>query len=247
MILEGSVSIITGASSGFGKALALRLVQKGGFVVLGDLNNQGEQVAQELNALRPNSAVFEYCNVLSKDELQNLFSVATSKFGKVDIVVNNAGIGEADPFVTNEHDTWELVVDIDLNAVILGTRLAIQEFSKQGSGGVVLNTASLAGLGPVALQPVYAAVKAGVVNFSRSLGYLWKERGVRVNAICPSFAKTALTAQAEKVGLQIRDWVTVDLVIDAFILAIEDDTMAGEAIRITPKHGIDFPFRRSKL
>jgi 15-hydroxyprostaglandin dehydrogenase (NAD) len=78
------------------------------------------------------------------------------------IVVNNAGIGENQEFLTNSSDSWKTVVDVDLIAVILGTRLAIDEFRRQSTGGVILNTASMAGLGPMPSQPVYSGAKAGV-------------------------------------------------------------------------------------
>jgi NAD(P)-dependent dehydrogenase (short-subunit alcohol dehydrogenase family) len=172
-----------------------------------------------------------------------LFDLAKQKFGKIDIVVNNAGIIEKTPFITNVQDDWIKVVEIDFNSVVLGTRLALAEFEKQNSPGVILNTASLAGLVPTSFQPVYAAVKAGVVHFSRSLGYLGK-KGIRVNCICPSFVKTALTKEALEKGYPIPNWVELDLVIDAFMMAIQDDTLAGEAIRITPERGIDVPFRK---
>jgi 15-hydroxyprostaglandin dehydrogenase (NAD) len=127
-----------------------------------------------------------------------------------------------------------------LTAVILGSRIAISHFLNLKQAGVVVNVASLAGLYPQAAQPVYAAVKAGVVNFTKSLGYLGS-KGIRVNAVCPSFAKTALTDKAVQAGFAIKDWVEVDLVIDAFMMAIQDSTLAGDLIRITPQYGIDIP------
>jgi short-subunit dehydrogenase len=149
-------------------------------------------------------------------------------------------------FTTNIHDTWKLIIDIDLTAVILGTRLAITEFKNQNSAGVILNTASMAGLVTAPLQPVYAGAKAGVVNFSNSLGYLSKTDNIRVIPICPLFAKTKMTALALENGIEIKQWVTVDMVIDAFVMGIEDESIAGESIRITPKFGIDIPSRRTR-
>jgi 15-hydroxyprostaglandin dehydrogenase (NAD) len=193
---------------------------------------------------QPNSAVFTHVDVLQKKDLLALLLLAEQTFGKVDVMVNNAGIVESTPYTKNNTENWMKVIDIDLTAVILGTKLALDQFEKQNSGGTILNTASLAGLVPAPFQPVYAAAKAGVVNFSRSLGYLSKRRGVRVNAICPSFVKTALTTEALNNGIAIKNWVDIDLVTDAFMMCIEDSTFAGDVIRITPELGIDIPFRK---
>ena len=115
-------------------------------------------------------------------------------------MINNAGIGENTPFPINLFDNWVKVIDIDLTAVILGTRLALVHFERyKVKEGVIVSTASLAGLINADFQPVYAAAKAGVVNFCRSLGYL-KKQGVRVTAICPAFSPTALTGLAESRG-----------------------------------------------
>ncbi|KAJ2998711.1 hypothetical protein HDV02_004156 [Globomyces sp. JEL0801] len=227
MILDGKTVIITGAASGFGKALAERLSQSNARIVLADVNDAaGIHLKNQLNAIRPDSAVYYRCDVTRKSDLFNLFKYAKDHFGSVDVVCNNAGITENVPFADNIQDNWLKVVDIDLISVIYGTRLAIEYFRKQGSGGVVINTASLAGLIPSPIQPVYAAVKAGVVNFTRSLDFL-KSEGIRVNAICPSYVKTGITESAKDLGFEITDWLPIDLVIDAFIQAIENENLAG--------------------
>ena len=149
------------------------------------------------------------------------------------------------------------MLKIDLEAVILGTRLAITEMQKSRTPGVILNTASLAGLVPFGLQPVYSAAKAGVVHFSRSLAHLGK-RGIRVVAICPGFSPTGIVDDGMKVRFvqfacccvppsmrstsasvcQVYgadsftkvtgvDLIPVEKVIDAFILGIEDESLAG--------------------
>jgi NAD(P)-dependent dehydrogenase (short-subunit alcohol dehydrogenase family) len=228
--------VITGGTSGFGRDL------EGHRVVIGDLQEDKEFMAQ-LN-VKGKRAIYQKCNVLIQEEIFSLLQTAETEFGPVHVVVNNAGIAESTPFAINKTQDWIKVLDIDLKAVIVGTQLALQQFEKQKTGGIILNTASLAGLVPAPYQPVYAAAKAGVVNFSRSLGYLAKERNVRVVAICPSFVKTKLTNEAIQNGFDIKQWVDIRLVTDAFMMAIEDSMMAGEIIRITPQKGIDFPFRR---
>ncbi|KAJ3345944.1 hypothetical protein HDU91_007181, partial [Kappamyces sp. JEL0680] len=187
------------------------------------------------------------------EDQESLFRAASEYFkSPVHIMVNNAGVGEGTPFPANTADDWIRVVDVDLTAVILGTRLALSHFEQhEVDEGVIVSTASLAGLINADFQPVYAAAKAGVVNFSRSLGYL-KNQGVRVTCVCPAFSPTNMTAEAVKrgtamrltAGIKIAEWVPVDTVIDAFMMGIQDRRVAGEALRITVKHGIDLPFNR---
>ncbi|KAI8892860.1 hypothetical protein BC833DRAFT_653364 [Globomyces pollinis-pini] len=255
MKLEGKTAIITGTNpstdpaggvSGFGKHLTQALLQRDTFVVIADINDQlGQELEQEFNRSYPGKIAYFHCDVTKKSDLQNLFRFTKAKFGTINIVCNNAGIIENTRFESNVQDNWKRVIDIDLTAVILGTRLAIEAFEKDGGGGVILNTASIAGLVPVPLQPVYAAAKSGVVNFSRSLAHL-KAKGIRVNAICPSFVKTALTEKAIETGVPIRNWVPIEWVTKAFIMGIEDETLAGDCLRITSQHGIDFPLNSKK-
>ncbi|KAJ3033449.1 hypothetical protein HK097_004838 [Rhizophlyctis rosea] len=253
MKVDGSVAIITGASSGFGLALADRLVGKGAKVVLGDIAEPaGKALQDSLNKRRADSAIFVKCDVTKKADVVRLFDVAKERFGQFDIVVNNAGIAENKHFAADHEDSWIKVVDINLTAVILGTRVAITEFLSAKRKGVILNTASLAGLYPQPGQPVYAATKGGVVHFTRSFNVLGAQKGIRVNAICPSFSPTnivkgaiELHGQAFEKAIQ-KELVPVETVIDAFVKGIEDETLAGACIRVTAQNGIDvYRFRKT--
>ncbi|KAI9096610.1 hypothetical protein DFS34DRAFT_147739 [Phlyctochytrium arcticum] len=253
MKVNGKVAIITGASSGFGKALAARLVDQGAKVVLGDINEAtGQAVTKELNAKKQGSAVFTVCDVTKKEHQQKLFDLAKSSFGTFDIVVNNAGIGEGKSFTEDTEDRWISVLRIDLEAVIIGTRLALTEFIKEKRPGVIINTASLAGLYPQPWQPVYAAAKGGVVHFTRSCERFGKSHNIRVNAIAPSFSPTGIIDEGVKnfgEGFKkiTANMVPVDVVIDAFMQGIEDEGLAGAILRVTPEHGIDqYSWRRTK-
>ncbi|KAJ3153061.1 hypothetical protein HDU86_005359 [Geranomyces michiganensis] len=233
--------------------MTIELVNYGGNVVLGDISSKaGSALADEINAKYPGRAVFAVCDVTSKKDQENLFALARTKYGRIDIVVNNAGIGENRMFGTDGSDSWLPVLRIDLEAVILGTRLALAEMQKAGTGGVILNTASLAGLVPVEFQPVYAAAKAGVVNFTKSLGQ-WKKKGIRAVAICPGFTQTGIIDAGRAafgdafhsfVGPQL---IPIDTVIDAFVLGIEDESLTGVAIRITKEHGIKVLSKEARL
>ncbi|KAG0045492.1 hypothetical protein BGZ83_009313 [Gryganskiella cystojenkinii] len=238
MHVQDKVAIITGASSGLGKALAERLVSKGAKVILGDIDlKDGLRVAAELNHGKDKEvAYFVQCDVTKYDQQADLFTAAKKRFGGVDIIVNNAGIAENAPLWEDKKGIWKKVIDIDLSAVVEGTRLGIEALTAQGRGGVILNTASLAGLYPQPRTPVYSAAKFGVVGLTRSFKGFGK--GIRVNAVAPSFADTKIIAPIKEDVMKIAPLVTVEMVTDAFMLLIEDDSYDGDIARVTPQYGI---------
>ncbi|KAG0218850.1 hypothetical protein B0O80DRAFT_251579 [Mortierella sp. GBAus27b] len=238
MLVQDKVAIITGASSGFGKALALRLVGKGAKVILADIDvKDGELLAGELNQGKKDKvAYFVQCNVTNYAQQAAMFEAAEKHFGRVDIVVNNAGIAEYTPLWDDAEGIWKKVIDIDLSAVIEGTRLGILALKKQGHGGVIINTASLAGLYPQPVMPVYSAAKFGVIGLTRS----FKDFGsnIRVNAVAPSFSDTKIISQFKEAVMSLAPLVPVEQVIDAFMMLIEDDSYSGDIARITAQYGI---------
>ncbi|KAF9349223.1 hypothetical protein BGX26_012438 [Mortierella sp. AD094] len=240
MHVENKVAIITGASSGLGKALAERLVSKGAKVILGDIDKKdGSRLESELNhGKKDRVAYFLPCDVTRYDQLAALFEAANKHFGGVDIIVNNAGIAENNPLWQDDKGIWKKVIDIDLSAVIEGTRLGVEALTKQGRGGVILNTASLAGLYPQLLTPVYTAAKFGVVGFTRAFKD-FPDKSIRVNAVAPSFAPTKIIEPIKDAIKKIGPLVSVEMVTDAFMLLIEDDSCRGDIARITPKYGIN--------
>ncbi|KAG0088956.1 hypothetical protein BGZ93_002429 [Podila epicladia] len=238
MLVENKVAIITGASSGFGKALAARLVDKGAKVILADIDvKDGERLATELNYDRKEKiAYFIQCDVTNYAQQAAMFTAAETHFGGVDIIANNAGIVERAPLWEDNTSMWKKVLDIDLLAVVEGTRLGVQYLQKQGRGGVIINTASLAGLYPQPRTPAYSAAKFGVVGLTRSFKDF--PDNIRVNAVAPSFADTKIIDEAREYITSLNAMVTVDQVIDAFMLFIEDDSYSGDVARVTPKYGV---------
>ncbi|KAJ1560397.1 hypothetical protein HK405_007246, partial [Cladochytrium tenue] len=142
--ISGMVAIVTGASSGFGRAITERLASRGARLVLADVSvAAGETLAREL-AARGVATIFVRCDVTSSRDLREVFRAAVEKFGRVDICINNAGIGETKSFVDDtEQLDWKKVVEIDLTAVIEGTQLALRQMRAQTgpAGGVVVNIA----------------------------------------------------------------------------------------------------------
>ncbi|KAI9352006.1 hypothetical protein BDR26DRAFT_320243 [Obelidium mucronatum] len=245
--VKNKVAVITGGSAGFGEQLAYRLTGKGARVVILDINKEnGNRVVEEINVKHgPGTAAFVESDVSSLPALESAFIQAVNTFGRIDIMVNNAGIGEFHRFIENPDADWKLVMDVDLYAVIKGTQLALNQFRNQSPpGGVIINVASMAGFLPDPNMPIYVAAKTGVVGFTRSLSrHLFKTQSVRVNGIAPTFAMTnlgQLAAQDPALKKFVAvSTVPVSLVIDAFMKAIEDDKLAGDIIRITAQKGID--------
>ncbi|KAF9963611.1 hypothetical protein BGZ70_007303 [Mortierella alpina] len=273
MHVQGKVAIITGAASGFGKALAKRLVNKGAKVLLADIDvNGGEKLAAELNGSGSKSkkvAHFVRCDVTSIQDLSSLFPEALKHFHRFDIMINNSGIMEKTHLFADDHRYWHKVLAVDLVAVIEGTRLAIDAFKVEKragrleQGGAIVNTASIVGLYPFPQAPVYTAAKFGVVGFTRcfkrelhekSTSYLAEsgrghndgthsayeavhEMGIRVNAVGPTWADTGLITDIREMATGMMPLVSVDLVVDAFMLLIEDDSLSGDVATIRPEKG----------
>jgi len=184
------------------------------------------------------------CDVTNYAQQAALFQAAERHFGRVNIIINNAGIAESVPLWQDDKALWKKVIDIDLSAVIEGTRLGIEALQKQGTGGVIINTASLAGLYPQAMTPAYSAAKFGVVGLTRSFKGFGEN--IRVNAVAPSFADTKIIANVREIVKNLAPLVPVETVIDAFMLLIEDESYSGDIARITPKYGVSVIGRTSK-
>jgi NAD(P)-dependent dehydrogenase (short-subunit alcohol dehydrogenase family) len=246
MDVNGKVALVTGAGSGIGFATAKLLAANGARVVIADID---AAAAERSAAQIGERARHVQVDVTHEADVEHALAYAASEFGRVDIVHNNAGISELgeDLFAEGAH-VWERVLDIDLRAVILGTRLAVRTMRSQGGGGAVVNTASMAGLDPVGASPVYSAAKAGVVQFTRTLGHLASER-IRVNAICPSFTDTPMVraggpAAVEGVKRLVGGILQPELIAEGVLQLIQDDSRAGAVMRATVRRGLDYAFER---
>ena len=191
MRLEGKVAAITGAASGFGEAAARLFVAQGAQVILGDIQaDRGRAVADELGDV----AVFVKCNVTEEDDIANLVDTAVSRFGRLDIMYNNAGIvGAVGPIATTPADEWKFTVDILLNGVFYGCKHAARVMTPQGSGSIIsmASTAGiLGGLGP----HCYTACKHAVVGLTKGVAAELCHHNIRVNCMAPAGMATAMVA-----------------------------------------------------
>ncbi|XP_067665796.1 15-hydroxyprostaglandin dehydrogenase [NAD(+)]-like [Haliotis asinina] len=245
MQLKDKVVFITGGAQGFGRGVAEAVLKKGAKVCLADINeDQGEATAKELQTSSGDDNVFFVkCDVTNVPEFEDAFKAAVSKFGHVDVMCNNAGM--------LDERKWEKVLEINFIAVVRGTMMALNHMRKDkgGRGGVIINTASIAGLMPFLWGPVYGASKSAIYHFTSSWAQNpeMKAAEVRLATICPTGAKTGFYNSLDQIiqaehfmqVLEQTEFCTVDQVVEAFLLAMEDDTINGIALTVRAKEGVE--------
>jgi len=189
--LADKVAIVTGAASGIGRAAAERFAAEGASVLVADLQEDGSR--EVAAALRARDLRAEACAVDVRDDaaVRSMVERAVRTFGGLDVLFNNAGVGNYLPFEELEPDEWDRIVGVNLKGVYLGCRHAVPELRRRGSG-VILNTASLSGLRAQAQNEAYCAAKAGVIQLTRSLARELAADRIRVNCICPGAVDTPL-------------------------------------------------------
>ena len=190
--LKGKVSVVTGGAQGIGKAIALRLAQAGSDVVIGDVNMQiAEQTAGEIKALGVKSAAFPL-DVSQYDKVEKFFQDAIAQFGKVDVLVNNAGVTRDTLVLKMTPEDWDFVMKINLYGSFYCIKALIPYMMKARQGRIV-NIASVIGLIGNAGQANYSASKGGLISLTKTVAKEYASRGVNVNAVAPGFIKTAMT------------------------------------------------------
>jgi 3-oxoacyl-[acyl-carrier protein] reductase len=191
MRLNGKVAIVTGAASGIGRATALRFGKEGARVVVCDLNQAGiDPVVSELVAAGAD-AVGYVVNVTNKAQIAEMVAGVKAKWGRIDVLVNNAGIVADAQLTKMTEDQFDRVIDINLKGVYNCTRAVIDTMVEQGSG-VILNASSVVGLYGNFGQTNYAAAKFGVIGFTKTWAKELGKKGIRSNAVCPGFVATPI-------------------------------------------------------
>jgi 3-oxoacyl-[acyl-carrier protein] reductase len=187
--LSAKVAIVTGAASGIGRASAERFAAEGAAVVVADVAASGESVAEGIRA-GGGQAAFVRTDVASEADVDAMVAAAVDRFGRLDVLFNNAGVGTFVPFEQLDPETWDRIMAINLRSMYLSCRRALPHL--RATRGVILNMASQSGLQGQPLNEAYCASKAGVILFTRSLAREVGPAGVRVNCICPGGIDTPL-------------------------------------------------------
>jgi 3-oxoacyl-[acyl-carrier protein] reductase len=246
MRMKDRVVLVTGGAAGIGRATALRFAQEGASVVICDLN---ESAGQETLGQLGDGAAFHKVNVASRDEVQHWIDAVVARYGRIDVLVNNAGVlrdGQLIKFKEGQlvgqmaEKDFDLVISVNLKGVFNCTQAVAPVMAKQG-GGVILNASSVVGLDGNFGQTNYVATKAGVVGMTRVWARELGRFGIRVNAVAPGFISTEMiTAMPEKILEGMRSRTPLGRLGDprdianAYLFLASDEAafITGETLRV---------------
>jgi 3-oxoacyl-[acyl-carrier protein] reductase len=243
-LLTGKVVVVTAAAgTGIGSATARRALAEGADVMISDHHERrlGE-TRDELVALGLGRVESVVCDVTSTAQVDALISSTTARFGRLDVLVNNAGLGGQTPVIDMTDEEWDRVLNVTLTSVMRATRAALGYFREAGHGGAIVNNASVLGWRAQHSQSHYAAAKAGVMALTRCSAIEAVEFGVRINAVSPSIArhrfleKTSSTelldrlSEGEAFGRAAEPWEIAATI--AFIASVYSCFLSGEVISV---------------
>ncbi|WPP48904.1 3-oxoacyl-[acyl-carrier-protein] reductase [Catalinimonas niigatensis] len=201
-LLSGKNALITGASKGIGKAVAIKFAEQGANVAFTYLSSveQGEALENELKTLGVNAKGYrsDASDFAAADKLIN---DVVADFGSLDVLVNNAGITKDNLLMRINEEMWDTVINVNLKSVFNTVKAATRTFMKQKSGSII-NMTSVVGLKGNAGQANYAASKAGIIGFTKSVALELGSRNIRSNAIAPGFIETEMTAKLDEKTVQ---------------------------------------------
>jgi 3-oxoacyl-[acyl-carrier protein] reductase len=204
MRLEGKVSIVTGAAQGIGKATALKFTAEGSKVVICDVKlSSMDEISTELKEMNAEFLAYEV-NVVNRDQIKAMVDDVVSKWGKVDVLVNNAGITADNQLIKMPEEDFDKVIDVNLKGVFNCTQLVVPVMSDNG-GGVVLNASSVVGLYGNFGQTNYAATKWGVIGMTKTWAKELGKKNIRVNAIAPGFIATPMVKKMPEKVIEMME------------------------------------------
>ncbi|GHA16656.1 3-oxoacyl-ACP reductase [Streptomyces tauricus] len=246
-LLEGRTAVITAAAgAGIGGATARRFLEEGARVLISDAHERRLKDYEAELAAEFEGVAALACDVTDEAQVQTLFGTARRLHGRLDIVVNNAGLGGTSDLVDMSDEQWSRVLDVTLNGTFRCVRAALRAFRDGGHGGVIVNNASVVGWRAQAGQAHYAAAKAGVMALTRCAAMEAAGFGVRVNAVSPSLAMhphlvkvttpellEELTAR-EAFGRYAEPWEVANVIV--FLASGYASYLTGEVVSVSSQH-----------
>ena len=210
MELSGKVALVTGAAQGIGKAIAMLLARNEADVVVSDINlEKAQETANEIQGMGRRSVAIKV-NVADLKDVERMVEAIVEQFGRIDILVNNAGITRDRLILRMTEEDWDAVLDVNLKGTFNCTKAAIRYMSKQKSGKIV-SIASVSGEMGNPGQANYAASKAGVIGFTKTIAREFAGRGINVNAIAPGYIQTPMTdAVPEKAKEELKRMIPME-------------------------------------
>jgi len=247
-LLTGKVVVVTAAAgTGIGSATARRALAEGASVMVSDHHERRLLATRdELAALDLGPVESVVCDVTSTAQVDAMIASTTARMGRLDVLVNNAGLGGQTPVIDMTDDEWDRVIDVTLTSVMRTTRAALRYFREAGHGGVIVNNASVLGWRAQHSQAHYAAAKAGVMALTRCSAVEAVDYGVRINAVSPSIArhrfleKTSSAelldrlSEREAFGRAAEPWEVAATI--AFLASDYSGYLTGEVLSVSSQH-----------
>lgn len=251
--LDGRSCLITGSARGIGRGMAGGLAREGAAVVLADVNVAGAEAAAAAIKAQGGQALGVGCDVSVRESIRAAIERAVDAFGRLDVMFNNAGISKTQRFLEVTEDDWDRIMRVNGLGVMLGIQEAAEQFRRQGDGGKIVNTASIAGKEGFPLFPAYCASKFAVVGLTQSAARGLAEYGITVNAFCPGVVTTELWEQlddefialgeTQRKGQALEEFGANILVgrlsapediapLAVFLASAESDYITGQAINV---------------
>jgi 3-oxoacyl-[acyl-carrier protein] reductase len=247
-LLAGKNVVVTAAAgAGIGLAAARRCLEEGARVVISDTHERRlAETLAELTAAHGDNVFAQSCDVTDEAQVQALFEFAVQRFDRVDVVINNAGLGGTASVLEMTDEQWSRVLDVTLNGTFRCTRAALRLMVEQGGGGAIVNNASVIGWRAQEGQAHYAAAKAGVMAFTRCAALDAAPHGIRVNAVSPSLAMhphlvkvtsadlLAELTRREAFGRYAEPWEVANVMV--FLASDYSSYLTGEVISVSSQH-----------
>ena len=214
MTLKGKVAIVTGGSRGIGREIVLALAKAGAAVVINycERPDAAEETLKKVEELGSEGLIYQ-ANVKNLPECEKMVKATLDHFGGIDILINNAGIRRDNILALMKAEDWEVVMDINLKGVFNCCKAVLRPLLKQKRGGKIINITSIAGVFGNSGQSNYAAAKAGVIAFTKSLAKEIGKRGITVNSVAPGFIDTDMT---ESLPQQYKENVVSRIALERF-------------------------------